>query len=51
MIILTFLFILFIDVLFKKIFRDFRSKILLQTKKGNEQMLKVFSTSYYKSGE
>ncbi|XP_078358132.1 ATP-dependent RNA helicase SUPV3L1, mitochondrial-like [Oculina patagonica] len=37
------------DVLFKKIFRDFRRKLLLQIKKGNEQMLKVFSTSYYKS--
>jgi len=37
------------DVLFEKIFVQFRKKLLLQIRKGNAEMLKVFSTSYYKS--
>jgi len=37
------------DVLFEKIFLQFRKKLLLQIRKGNGGMLQAFSTSYYKS--
>ncbi|KAJ7385590.1 ATP-dependent RNA helicase supv3l1, mitochondrial [Desmophyllum pertusum] len=36
--------------LFTKIFQEFRRKLLLQMIKGNKEMLKVFSTSYFNSG-
>lgn len=35
------------NVLFKRIFQEFKRKIILQVEDGNKEMLKLFSSSYY----